>query len=447
MQAALMPFRSRILQGDVELSDLCCEAVRGAMPWCDARELRLLFDHAGPPVRWGGDAENLRHAMRRIFDAAIEILQDGFVFFTARADACEAGGCELTVVAAATGRYAEVATRRRVLERLRLQGVDEMSDDSLLALREPVSGSCPLTGGHVRFAIDPVEGSLFSLQLLLPDAVVLADDTPDAAGARAWVIAHQHAWTQGVERRLQRLGWRLRTFATVEEAAAEAVAMPQSFRRPALVLGFEQQGITVERLRSLWSLLPPATEMLLLASPDSPTLQPLRGGASNGPVSVKPTPLSPQDLSALTQRAALQDDEVSGLTRPAPLGFEQRRRALVVDDNEVNQMVASGMLQVLGFEVDTANDGAQAIDRCMAGAFDLVLMDLHMPGMDGLEATRRLRLLQAEGAIPPCLIVAATADTTAQAACVEAGMDAHLPKPLDLAGLESYLKRLMPMAF
>jgi len=69
-----------------------------------------------------------------------------------------------------------------------------------------------------------------------------------------------------------------------------------------------------------------------------------------------------------------------------------------------------------------------------------------MPGMDGLEATRRLRLLQREGAIPAFLIVAATADTTAQAACTEAGMDAHLPKPLNLAGLESQLKRLMPAA-
>jgi CheY-like chemotaxis protein len=434
------------LQGDVELSDLCTEAVRGAMPWCEARELRLLFDHVGPPVRWHGDSETLQHAMRRIFDAAIEILQDGFVFFTARADAAAGGGCELTVVAAATGRYAEAATWRRVLERLRLQGVNEMTDESLLALRNPVSGDCPLTGGHVRFAIDPVEGSLFSLQLLLPDAEVLDDDTPDAAGARAWVIAHQHAWTQGVERRLQRMGWHLRTFATVEEAAREAEAMPPAFRRPALVIGFEHTGIGQERLRWLGALLPPGTELLLLVAPDSPTLQAARGtGDGHGGVTVKPTPLSPAEMAALSRRAALQDDEVSGLTRPAPLGLAQRRRALVVDDNEVNQMVASGMLQVLGFEVDTANDGLQAIERCMAGAFDLVLMDLHMPGMDGLEATRRLRLLQAEGAIGPCVIVAATADTTAQAACEQAGMDAHLPKPLNLAGLELQLKRLMAM--
>jgi CheY-like chemotaxis protein len=382
--------------------------------------------------------------MRRIFDAAIEILQDGFVFFTARADASPDGGCELTVVAAATGRYVDVAARRRVLERLRLHGVSEMSDETLLALQEPVNGACPLTDGHVRFAIDAVEGSLFSLQLHLPEAVVLPDEAPDAGGARAWVVARQHAWTQGVERRLQRQGWALRTFATLEEAAREAEAMPAQYRRPALVVAFEDASITLERLRWLWALLPPATEMLLLVAPDSPTLQAGRGDL--GKVTVSPTPLSPQDLNEMTRRAAMQDDEPSGLTRPAPLGFEQRRRALVVDDNEVNQMVASGMLQVLGFEVETALDGSQAIERCLATAFDLVLMDLHMPGMDGLEATRRLRLLQAQGTIPPCLIVAATADTTAQAACEQAGMDAHLPKPLTLAGLESQLKRLMPQA-
>jgi CheY-like chemotaxis protein len=238
------------------------------------------------------------------------------------------------------------------------------------------------------------------------------------------------------------MGWHLRTFATVQEAAHEAEAMPAPYRRPALVIGFEAPGIAVDALAALSRLLPPETELLLLASPDSPTLQAAHGA---GKVGVLPTPLSPQELDALTRRAALQDDEVSGLTRPAPLGFEQRPRALVVDDNEVNLMVASGMLQVLGFEVDTANDGEQAIARCIASAFDLVLMDLHMPGMDGLEATRRLRLLQAEGAINRCVIVAATADTTAQAACAEAGMDAHLPKPLNLASLEVQLKRLMAL--
>jgi CheY-like chemotaxis protein len=154
-------------------------------------------------------------------------------------------------------------------------------------------------------------------------------------------------------------------------------------------------------------------------------------------------PFSPAELREFTEHAAAAGTRPSGRTRPAPLAFEQRKRALVVDDNAVNQMVATGMLQVLGFEVDTANDGTEAIERCMALAPDLVLMDLHMPGMDGLEATRRLRLLQREGAIPSFPILASTADTTSQDACAAAGMDGHLPKPLDLVGLEDQLRRLM----
>jgi len=427
------------VRGDIRLADLCTEAAREAGVACALKGLHLVFDYRGCDAVGAGEPAALRAALRRVFHAAAEILQEGLVLFTARCDRRTAGGVVFTAVAGASGRFVAAAQWTEVLGRLQLQGVEPMNETSAATPVAPARGTCPHTGGTVRFAIDPAEGTMFSLQLELPAATAVIEDAADARGARAWVVAELAAGDDGTERRLQRLGWAVRRFASIEEAAREAESMSPAYRRPALVLAYESPLITLERLRWLWALLPPTTEVVLAVEPQSPSLA-VRGDSN---VTVRHRLFSPADLERFTRRAA-DGEAPSGLTQPAPLAFEQRRRALVVDDNEVNQMVASGMLQVLGFEVETAFDGDEAIARCVQSPPDLVLMDLHMPGMDGLEATRRLRLLQREGALPRFLILAATADVSSQEACQQAGMDAHLPKPLNLAGLESQLRRLIP---
>jgi PAS domain S-box-containing protein len=107
------------------------------------------------------------------------------------------------------------------------------------------------------------------------------------------------------------------------------------------------------------------------------------------------------------------------------------RRILVVDDNAVNQVVAKGMLTKDGHYVVLAADGSEALAAVRASHFDLVLMDMQMPVMDGVEATRRIRALSgATGNVP---IVALTANAMAKeiASCRTAGMNDHLAKPID----------------
>lgn len=108
----------------------------------------------------------------------------------------------------------------------------------------------------------------------------------------------------------------------------------------------------------------------------------------------------------------------------------QGLRVLVVEDNLINQQVAQELLQGMGAEVSLAADGMQALEVVQQQSFDLVLMDMHMPVMDGLHATREMRKLPELASLP---VLAMTANVMQKAidACHQAGMNDHLPKPID----------------
>jgi two-component system sensor histidine kinase/response regulator len=117
-------------------------------------------------------------------------------------------------------------------------------------------------------------------------------------------------------------------------------------------------------------------------------------------------------------------------------------RVLLVEDNAVNQRVAQRFLERFGCTVTIAVDGAEAVDFHDLQHYDLILMDMQMPVMDGLEATRRIREGEANGS-RHTPIVALTADAMRGTfeRCMEAGMDAYLTKPLDIAHLQSMLDK------
>lgn len=105
-------------------------------------------------------------------------------------------------------------------------------------------------------------------------------------------------------------------------------------------------------------------------------------------------------------------------------------RALVVDDHPVNRDLAATFMQALGFEVVCADDGRQAVEAMKSGWFDVVLMDLHMPVMDGLEATRAIRALAGARGQTPIVALTASASDEAIEECRRAGMNGHLAKPI-----------------
>jgi CheY-like chemotaxis protein len=122
--------------------------------------------------------------------------------------------------------------------------------------------------------------------------------------------------------------------------------------------------------------------------------------------------------------------------------LHDRRRVLLVEDNPINLEVAVELLSSVGLIVETAEDGSEAVDRVMAKTFDLVLMDMQMPKVDGLEATRRIRAAGREAL--PIIAMTANAFGEDRSACIVAGMNDHVTKPVDPERLYSVVLQWLP---
>ncbi|QDU67857.1 response regulator [Engelhardtia mirabilis] len=150
-------------------------------------------------------------------------------------------------------------------------------------------------------------------------------------------------------------------------------------------------------------------------------------------------PLLPRELDHL-----LRLEQVPGLGRecePAPVSGRPRR-VLLVEDHPVNRKLALLHLRRWGHQVVVAEDGLEAVRAWAPGRFDLILMDIQMPHMDGMEATLRIRELERGSESTPIFAVTANALREDVERCFEVGMNRHLAKPIDFEALRKAIEEL-----
>jgi signal transduction histidine kinase/CheY-like chemotaxis protein len=423
--------------------DLCealAESMRAIMPAVRAQGLGLIYDHVGTVSRVIGDCQRVQQIVTNLLSNAVKYTEQGHIELVtqmreAGADRCVA---RITVRDTGGGMSAEVAAR--VFDPF-VQG------DESLARRHGgtglglsiARGLAQSIGGSLTLDTAPGRGSSFTLEIPLQVQPGAQPATGLPPPGSAWLLHTRALPAQTMQRRLERVGWHCDVVGGMPELMARAGA---AGAEPDLVLLSEsalEPDTDLARLRSLL----PHTNIVLLARPDwnEPEIESAARMAQMPLIFMPVTPAALLDL--LCMHGPQMDRIVSGFSALTPLEDTPESDVLVVEDNMVNQVIVCEMIDALGLRTRLAEDGGTAVEACRERAPALVLMDLQMPGVDGLEATRQLRQLQQRGTMPHFPIIALTAHATPQDrdSCMAAGMVGYLTKPVAMADLRNELSR------
>ncbi|GAB2458557.1 hypothetical protein GCM10027062_43010 [Nocardioides hungaricus] len=444
---------SKIEAGKLELERLDFEvrpvfeqvaSVLGEM--ARAKDLELMVScHPDVPEVLAGDPTRLAQVLTNLGSNAVKFTAEGQVVVRATAEPAPDGDTVLRVAVSDTGvgvpevdvdMLFEAFTQADASTTRRFGGTGL----GLAISKEIVEA----LGGEIGLDANPGGGSVFWFTARFGAPAGPSVDADDEyarswlAGRRVLVVDDNDHNRLILEEQLA--WWRLRTAAAVdadsaESAIAGALAAGDPFEGVLMDLSMpDRDGLDLARALART----PAYDSILrlmLTSATSPEAEDLEA-CRIAECLTKPVLAGDLRRSLLRHLAGV---EPRALAEPPASGDGPRLRVLVVEDNPVNQLVAVGLLEALGYVARTADDGVVALEVLRDAAFDLVLMDVQMPRLDGYETTRAIRAVEPPGVRVPVIAMTAAAVEGERERCLEAGMDDFLTKPVDPAALAGVL--------
>jgi signal transduction histidine kinase/DNA-binding response OmpR family regulator len=291
-------------------------------------------------------------------------------------------------------------------------------------------------GGRIAVESVPGHGSSFKVTLSMPAGSLATAPfaSPDLAGANILIAANSSIAASLMGRHLMQ--WGART-CIVPDASVAAAMLPERNWNAMFV----DHALGLDACRSVAGAAATIPHRLVLVRPtDRHDLAGLKNAGFTGYL-IKPVRAASlaarlnaatQDFDRGADATDMLGDFISSKNTPSGLAI------LVAEDNEINALLARALLARLGHRPTMVANGTDAYDswsaaRAAGSPYDLVLMDVHMPGTDGIAATRRIREAESESALPKTRIIALTASAFEESreACLAAGMDDFLTKPLD----------------
>ncbi len=396
------------------------------------------------PRRVVGDPDRYRQILLNLVSNAIKFTERGEVVVDVSLEASDDQGHVLRTIVRDTG----IGIAKQDLDKL-FDAFSQVDGSSVrrfggtglgLAICKHLA---EMMGGRIGVVSEPGIGSTFSFTVRVGRAAISSApaDATFPTGMRVVVVEPNDHWRGLLEEHL--VAWGLQCRAFVDGDAAMIHLQQSSDAPPCNVVIFaaHTQGVDVswfvQQLRSL-PVTTPIPVVLLLPLGSGPDLTHLEKEIKGQLL----MPLRMSELYNLLAEMLLGSEKrISVACRAATSDQDSRYRFLVVDDNEINRFLAVEQLEGLGYQVDVAADGQEAVEKVKTCDYAAVLMDCQMPVMDGYTATRVIRDWEGDRRHTPIIALTAHALVGERDKVLAAGMDDYLAKPVRTQTMERVLQQ------
>jgi len=386
-----------------------------------------------------GDPVRLRQVLLNLLSNAVKFTSSGSVCLEAAAAPVIGNLRAISIAVVDTGIGMDEATQTLIFRKF------QQADGSIarrfggtglgLAISKQL---VELMGGRISVDSTPGKGSIFSIDLVLELAATVSPRAApaDLAGLAVLVVGKEIA-RRALAAQLAAAGLQVEPAHDAESVRAALARAAASGAPITLALLDEEAVRETGGLAGWFDGSTGAMKRVLLAPLATPS------SAQAGFDAILTKPVRQRELvQCLWRLAAPESFAASERARPADSERVQASgRILLVDDNETNRLFATTLLDSMGYTVETAEDGAQAIEAVRLGSYDAVLMDVQMPGVDGVQATRAIRALGSPESAVPIVAVTANALVGHREFYLAAGMNDYLSKPISRETLTTVLAR------